>query len=77
PPPPPRGGGGGGGGAPLPPAPAAILIGPEGGFSTDEAANLRARPNVTPLSLGPRIRRAATAAVAALTLWQAACGDWR
>lgn len=57
--------------------PAAILIGPEGGFSADEAAKLRARPHVTPLSLGPRILRADTAAVAALTLWQAACGDWR
>lgn len=57
--------------------PAAILIGPEGGFSADEAARLRARPNVMPLSLGPRILRADTAAVAALTLWQAACGDWR
>ena len=57
--------------------PAAILIGPEGGFSADEAAKLRARPNVTTLSLGPRILRADTAAVAALTLWQAACGDWR
>ncbi|MDP3195495.1 16S rRNA (uracil(1498)-N(3))-methyltransferase [Tabrizicola sp.] len=57
--------------------PAAILIGPEGGFSADEAAKLRGRPHVTPLSLGPRILRADTAAVAALTLWQAACGDWR
>jgi 16S rRNA (uracil1498-N3)-methyltransferase len=57
--------------------PAAILIGPEGGFSTEEAARLRARPDVTPLSLGPRILRADTAAVAAITLWQAACGDWR
>lgn len=57
--------------------PAAILIGPEGGFSADEAAKLRGRPNVTPLSLGPRILRADTAAIAALTLWQAACGDWR
>jgi 16S rRNA (uracil1498-N3)-methyltransferase len=57
--------------------PAAILIGPEGGFSTEEAARLRARPDVTPLSLGPRILRADTAAVAALTLWQAASGDWR
>lgn len=59
------------------PAPSAILIGPEGGFSTDEAAKLRAKPNVTPLSLGPRILRADTAAVAAVTLWQAASGDWR
>ncbi|WP_135449825.1 16S rRNA (uracil(1498)-N(3))-methyltransferase [Tabrizicola caldifontis] len=57
--------------------PAAILIGPEGGFSGDEAAKLRARPDVVPLSLGPRILRADTAAVAAITLWQAACGDWR
>jgi 16S rRNA (uracil1498-N3)-methyltransferase len=57
--------------------PAAILIGPEGGFSADEAQHLRARPGVTPLSLGPRILRADTAAVAAITLWQAACGDWR
>lgn len=65
------------GGSGLPTAPAAILIGPEGGFSADEAATLRSRPNVTPLSLGPRILRADTAAVAALTLWQAACGDWR
>lgn len=79
PPSPPRGGGRGGAPSPsgLPPAPAAILIGPEGGFSADEAAKLRARPNVTPLSLGPRILRADTAAVAALTLWQAASGDWR
>jgi 16S rRNA (uracil1498-N3)-methyltransferase len=57
--------------------PAAILIGPEGGFSSDESQRLRARPGVTPLSLGPRILRADTAAVAAITLWQAACGDWR
>lgn len=74
---PPGGGGMGWGGTRLPPAPAAILIGPEGGFSADEAATLRARPNVTALALGPRILRADTAAVAALTLWQAACGDWR
>jgi 16S rRNA (uracil1498-N3)-methyltransferase len=57
--------------------PAAILIGPEGGFSADEAAKLRGKAHVTPISLGPRILRADTAAVAALTLWQAACGDWR
>ncbi|MFN4191606.1 MAG: 16S rRNA (uracil(1498)-N(3))-methyltransferase [Tabrizicola sp.] len=57
--------------------PAAILIGPEGGFSSDEAAKLRGKPHVTPISLGPRVLRADTAAVAALTLWQAACGDWR
>lgn len=59
------------------PGPAAILIGPEGGFSVDEASRLRARPETVPLSLGPRILRADTAAVAAITLWQAACGDWR
>ncbi len=56
--------------------PWAILIGPEGGFSTDEQNRLRALPQVVPLSLGPRILRADTAAVAALTLWQAALGDW-
>jgi 16S rRNA (uracil1498-N3)-methyltransferase len=54
----------------------AILIGPEGGFSTDEQTRLRALPQITPLALGPRILRADTAAVAALTLWQAALGDW-
>jgi 16S rRNA (uracil1498-N3)-methyltransferase len=63
----------------VPPAtgPAAILIGPEGGFSAEEAARLRGKANVTALSLGPRILRADTAAVAALALWQAANGDWR
>ena len=54
----------------------AILIGPEGGFSADEQARLRAMPQVVPLSLGPRILRADTAAVSALTLWQTAMGDW-
>ena len=57
--------------------PVAVLIGPEGGFSPEERALLRARANTARLSLGPRILRADTAAVAALTLWQAACGDWR
>ena len=56
--------------------PWAILIGPEGGFSDREKARLRGMPCVVPLSLGPRILRADTAAVAALTLWQAALGDW-
>jgi 16S rRNA (uracil1498-N3)-methyltransferase len=55
----------------------AILIGPEGGFSDAERARLRALPFVTPISLGPRVLRADTAAVAALTLWQAERGDWR
>jgi len=58
-------------------APAAILIGPEGGFSPEERERLRSLPYVTPVSLGPRILRADTAAIAALTLWQAAAGDWR
>lgn len=60
----------------LPPAPAAIVIGPEGGFSANERDRLRNMASVTPVSLGPRILRADTAAVAALTLWQAAQGDW-
>ncbi|WP_439561284.1 16S rRNA (uracil(1498)-N(3))-methyltransferase [Roseinatronobacter sp.] len=60
----------------LPPAPAAIVIGPEGGFSASERDRLRSMAGVTPVSLGPRILRADTAAVAALTLWQAAQGDW-
>lgn len=54
-----------------------LLVGPEGGFSDDERRQLRALPYVTPIPLGPRILRADTAAVAALTLWQAALGDWR
>jgi 16S rRNA (uracil1498-N3)-methyltransferase len=57
--------------------PWAILIGPEGGFADTEKARLRAMPEVVAMSLGPRILRAETAAVAALTLWQAALGDWR
>ncbi|MDF1807772.1 16S rRNA (uracil(1498)-N(3))-methyltransferase [Hyphomonas sp.] len=55
---------------------AAILIGPEGGFSQDERQFLRARADTYPISLGPRILRAETAVVSALTLWQAVCGDW-
>ena len=61
----------------LAPGPAAVLIGPEGGFSTEERADLLRRPYVTALSLGPRILRADTAAVAALALVQAFIGDWR
>lgn len=57
-------------------APWAVLIGPEGGFSAEERARLSALPQVVPLGLGPRILRAETAAVAALTLWQASLGDW-
>ncbi|MEM9725925.1 MAG: 16S rRNA (uracil(1498)-N(3))-methyltransferase [Pseudomonadota bacterium] len=58
------------------PPPAAILIGPVGGFSLDEARALRAAPFVRPVALGPRILRADTAAAAAIALWQAAQGDW-
>lgn len=63
--------------AALPQGPWAILIGPEGGFSATERTHLARLPFVTPVSLGPRILRADTAAVAALALWQAALGDWR
>ena len=54
----------------------AVLVGPEGGFSPQERARLRSLPFVTPISLGPRILRADTAAVAALAVLQAAVGDW-
>ena len=57
--------------------PWAILIGPEGGFSARERDHLRSLPYATPATLGPRILRADTAAISALTLWQAAAGDWR
>jgi 16S rRNA (uracil1498-N3)-methyltransferase len=57
--------------------PWAILIGPEGGFSPVEREVLRGRPYAVAASLGPRILRADTAAISALTLWQAALGDWR
>lgn len=55
----------------------AILIGPEGGFSESERAALRAVPDAASVRLGPRILRADTAAIAAITLWQARFGDWR
>ncbi|QIR83964.1 16S rRNA (uracil(1498)-N(3))-methyltransferase [Paracoccus sp. AK26] len=61
----------------LPRGPWAILIGPEGGFSEAERGRLSSLPYVSRISLGPRILRADTAAVAALALWQAALGDWR
>ncbi|MDR3422172.1 MAG: 16S rRNA (uracil(1498)-N(3))-methyltransferase [Xanthobacteraceae bacterium] len=61
----------------LPPSPLAVLVGPEGGFAEDERAALLNLPNVVRLSLGPRILRADTAAVAVLTLVQALVGDWR
>ena len=52
-----------------------VLIGPEGGFSPRERALIRTLAGAVPVSLGPRILRADTAAIAALTLWQAALGD--
>lgn len=56
---------------------AAVLVGPEGGFSSAEAEFLLQHPLVRPVSLGPRILRAETAAVAALSCWQAINGDWQ
>jgi 16S rRNA (uracil1498-N3)-methyltransferase len=56
--------------------PWAILIGPEGGFSPGERSALRSMAFVTPVTLGPRILRADTAAISAMTLWQAKLGDW-
>lgn len=68
------------GGAPLAEAakrgPAAILIGPEGGFTDAERAAIRALPEAVPVSLGPRILRAETAAAAALAVWMSKAGDW-
>jgi 16S rRNA (uracil1498-N3)-methyltransferase len=58
-------------------APLALLVGPEGGFAPEERELLLSRPQLVRLSLGPRILRADTAAVAALALVQAAIGDWR
>ncbi len=57
--------------------PRAVLIGPEGGFDPDERAALRRHAFVLPVSLGPRVMRADTAAVACLALVNAALGDWR
>ncbi|QGX97235.1 16S rRNA (uracil(1498)-N(3))-methyltransferase [Roseovarius faecimaris] len=58
-------------------APWAILIGPEGGFSEAERTRLAGMPQAHAVRLGPRILRADTAAVAAMTMWQQALGDWR
>lgn len=60
----------------LHPGPAAALIGPEGGFTDSENAAIRAHPCAVPVSLGPRILRAETAAIAATAVWMAAQGDW-
>lgn len=57
--------------------PAAILIGPEGGFDDAERESIRAHPAAVGIGLGPRILRAETAAAAALAIWMAAAGDWR
>ncbi len=59
------------------PGAATILTGPEGGFTEEERAAIRALPFCTAISLGPRILRAETAALAAIAVWMAAAGDWR
>jgi len=59
------------------PGPAALLVGPEGGFTMQERALIRALPDAHPISLGPRILRAETAAIAATACWMASNGDWR
>ncbi len=70
------------GGEPAAPAfadtgsPAALLTGPEGGFDDAERAVIRALPQIRPISLGPRILRGETAAIAATALWMAIAGDW-
>ena len=57
-------------------APAAILVGPEGGFSTEELQRLRGLEFAQGVTLGPRILRAETAVAAALSCWQSLSGDW-
>jgi len=59
------------------PLPVSVLVGPEGGFAEEERAALVKLPNIVRLALGPRILRADTAAVAALSLVKAVLGDWR
>ena len=58
------------------PKPWGIFIGPEGGFSPEERTMIKAHKNCVVASLGPRILRADTAAIAALSIWQTALGDW-
>lgn len=58
------------------PGPAIILAGPEGGFADEERDLVRAQPNCTAISLGPRILRAETAALAAIATWMSVAGDW-
>jgi 16S rRNA (uracil1498-N3)-methyltransferase len=59
------------------PGPAAILIGPEGGFTDEERATIKGVPQAVGVSLGPRILRADTAMAAAVSLWMGLAGDWR
>jgi 16S rRNA (uracil1498-N3)-methyltransferase len=59
------------------PGPAVILTGPEGGFTDAERAAVRSAPNSIAISLGPRILRAETAALASLSAYMALAGDWR
>jgi 16S rRNA (uracil1498-N3)-methyltransferase len=58
------------------PAPAALLTGPEGGFDEAERTAIRALSQARPISLGPRILRGETAAIAGIALWMGLCGDW-
>ena len=58
-------------------APAAILVGPEGGFDDGERACIRVHPCAVPIGLGPRVLRGETASVAALALWMGLAGDWQ
>jgi len=57
--------------------PAALLVGPEGGFDQAERAAIRAHTAARPVSLGPRILRGETAAIAGTALWMAGAGDWK
>ncbi|MFC4256078.1 16S rRNA (uracil(1498)-N(3))-methyltransferase [Altererythrobacter xixiisoli] len=57
-------------------APAGLLVGPEGGFDDDERERIRAHPNARPITLGPRILRGETAAIAGTALWMGCTGDW-
>lgn len=58
------------------PGPAAVLTGPEGGFTVEERDAVHAVPGAIGVSLGPRILQADTAAAAAVAVWMAAAGDW-
>lgn len=58
------------------PGPAALLVGPEGGFDEGERALVRAHPQARAITLGPRILRAETACISATALWMAMAGDW-